>query len=54
VIDGTKVRTLDEFTPIAKAVKSRIIPDWSVMIITDDKYRKSVSKKAEEILFFKE
>ena len=54
VIDGNKVRTLDEFTPIAKAVKSRIIPDWSVMIITDDKYRKSVSKKAEEILFFKE
>jgi len=51
VIDRDKVKNLDEFTPIAKAIRSRIIPDWIVMIITDDKYRKVVSEKSEEILF---
>ncbi len=43
--------TLDEFTPIAEAIRSRITPDWIVMIITDEKYRDVVSKKAEAVLF---
>jgi len=51
VIDRDKVKKLDDFTPIAKAIRSRITPDWIVMIITDERYRETVSKKAEEILF---
>ena len=42
---------LDDYTPVAKAIRSRTIPDWIVMIITDEKYRNVVSKKAEEVLF---
>jgi hypothetical protein len=45
------MKTLDDFTPIAKAIRSRVAPDWAIMIITDEKYRKIIAKKAEPILF---
>ena len=51
VVDRDEVKTLDEFTPIAEAIRSRVTPDWVVMIITDEKYRDVVSKKAESVLF---
>ena len=51
VVDRDEVKTLDEFTPIAEAIRSRVTPDWIVMIITDEKYRDVVSKKAEAVLF---
>ncbi|UCF13058.1 MAG: HD domain-containing protein [Thermoplasmatales archaeon] len=51
VIDRDKVKKLDDFTPVAKAIRSRITPDWIVMIITDEKYRETVSEKVEERLF---
>ena len=36
VIDRNEIKTLDDFTPIAKAIRSRITTDWIVMIITDE------------------
>lgn len=51
IIDENGVKTLDEYTPVAKAIRSRQIPDWIVMIVTDEKYRNLISEKAEEILF---
>jgi HD superfamily phosphohydrolase len=51
VIDKKEIKTLDDFTPIAKAIRSRIAPDWAIMIVTDEKYRKIIAKKAEAILF---
>ncbi len=51
VIDGKQIKTLDDFTPIAKAIRSRIAPDWTINIITDEKYRKIIAKKAEAIIF---
>jgi len=51
VVEGDEIKTLDDFTPIAKAIRSRIIPEWVVMIITDEKYRDAISKNAEAILF---
>ena len=51
VIDRDMVKKLDDFTPVAKAIRARITPDWIVMIITDENYRGTVSKKAEEMLF---
>jgi len=46
-----EVKTLDDFTPVANAIRSRITPDWIVMIVTDEKHRSIVSKKAEKLLF---
>ncbi len=51
VMDRNEIKTLDDFTPVAKAIRSRIAPDWAIMLITDEKYRKIVAKKAEKILF---
>jgi len=51
VVERDEVKTLDDFTPIAQAIRSRIIPEWVVMIITDEKYRDAVSKNAESTLF---
>lgn len=51
VIDRDVVKTLDDFTPIAKAIRSRVAPDWVVMIVADERYREAISKNAEKILF---
>ncbi len=51
VFDNNHCKNLDDFTPISRAIRSRLITDWAVMIITDEKYRNIVSKNAEKILF---
>lgn len=51
IVDGKKTKKLIDYTPIGEAIKSRAIPDWFVMIITDEKYRKIVAKNANKILF---
>ncbi|MCK4365560.1 MAG: hypothetical protein KAW45_05890, partial [Thermoplasmatales archaeon] len=51
IVDESDTKNLDEYTPIAKAIRLRPIPDWIVMIIADEKYRDVISDKAEKILF---
>ncbi len=51
VVTDEGAKKLDDFTPVASAIRSRPVPDWVVMIITDGKYRDAVSKRAEAILF---
>lgn len=52
IVDAkNKIKNLDDFTPVANAIKQKSIPDWDIMIITDEKYRDILSKKAEKILF---
>jgi len=51
IFDENKMKTLDSFTPVAKAIRSRDITDWTIMIITEEKYRKNLSEKVEKIIF---
>ncbi|MBU0498247.1 MAG: HD domain-containing protein [Candidatus Thermoplasmatota archaeon] len=51
VIEKNTKRSLDVFTPIARALRERIAPDWCLMIITDERYRSMVSEKAPGFLF---
>ena len=51
IVDKGEIKSLDDYTPTAGAIRSRAIPDWIIMIVTDEKFRDDVSKKAEEILF---
>lgn len=44
-------KKISDFTPIATAIQSRVIPDWAVMIITDEDHRENVKNNAEELLF---
>ncbi len=50
IIDQGISKSLDIFTPIARAVRERMTPDWSLMIITDEKYRDKVAKKAPQLV----
>lgn len=50
IIDEKEIKTLDEYTPVAKAIRLRPIPDWCIMIVTDEKYRNIISKKIGKIL----
>jgi len=50
ILDENELKKLDEYTPVGSAVKSRNIPDWLVMIITDESHRNAVSNKAKSIL----
>jgi len=51
ILEGGNLKTLDEFTPIANAIRNKSIPDWMIMIITDDKHRSVVAENAVKILF---
>ncbi len=51
IIDENETKALDEFTPVAGAIRSRIVPDWAIMIITDEKFKDLISKKAEKVLY---
>jgi len=51
IVDEKETKTLDDYTPVAKAIRLRPIPDWVVMIITDEKYRDIVAKRAEKLLY---
>lgn len=51
VMSRNDVKSLDDFTPVAQAIRSRIAPDWVLMLITDEKYRKTVARKVQQILF---
>lgn len=51
VVDRDHVKSLDDFTPIAQAIRSRIAPDWVLMIISDEKYRKKINRKIHHFLF---
>ena len=51
ILDEYKIKKLNDFTPIASSIRSRSIPDWMIMIVSDEKHRTTVADKAEEILF---
>lgn len=51
VINRNEVKSLDDFTPVASAIRSRIAPDWALMLVTDEKYRNTVAEKVKPILF---
>lgn len=51
VINRNEVKSLDDFTPVAQAIRSRISPDWALMLVTDEKYRRNVARKVQRILF---
>ena len=50
VDEKNEKKNLNDFTPVAKAIKQKTIPDWDIMIITEEKYRDLISKKAEKFL----
>lgn len=50
VLDNDDIKQLDQFTPLAEVIRSRITPDWSLMIITDERFRNVVAENALKIV----
>ncbi len=51
IIDDNSKKIIDDYTPVAKAIKSRVIPDWGLMVVSDEKYREKIANNAFEIIF---
>jgi HD superfamily phosphohydrolase len=51
VIEDDDVKMLTNYTPVAAAIGMRKIPDWDLMIISDETYRDTISAHADHILF---
>jgi HD superfamily phosphohydrolase len=51
ILDGGRVRPLSRYSPLAKAIQSRGVHDWAVMVSTPAKYRDAVQKVASKVLF---
>lgn len=50
ILDET-VKPLAHYTPLAKALRLRTVPEWAVMVATEKKYIEPVTKIAEKVLF---
>ncbi|MDI6887636.1 MAG: HD domain-containing protein, partial [Candidatus Thermoplasmatota archaeon] len=50
ILDNGKLRFFSNYSPIAKAMRTRKIVDWAVMVSTQPKYSKQVAKVAERVL----
>lgn len=49
--DEEKVRPISRYSPLAKALQSRDIHDWTLMVSCPDKHRETVEKAAHKVLF---
>lgn len=51
VLENDDVQMLTTYTPVAAAIGMRKIPDWDLMIISDEKNRSVIAEHAQKILF---
>jgi HD superfamily phosphohydrolase len=50
ILDGT-VKPLTRYSPLAQALKIKNIPEWALMVVTDNKYKEQVVKAAKKVIF---
>lgn len=51
ILDGDRVKPLSRYSPLAKAIQSRSVHDWAVMVSTPRRNREEVEKAALKVLF---
>ncbi len=51
VIDGNSVYPLSKFSPLARALQTRKVQDWAIMVATPKTYVEKIQKIAERIIF---
>jgi HD superfamily phosphohydrolase len=51
ILEKGKLRPLSKYSPLARALKIRDVPDWKLMVAADDKYRDQAKKVVEKKLF---
>ena len=51
IVDGDHVYPLSKFSPLARALQTRKVQDWAIMVATPREYVEKVKKVAERIIF---
>ena len=51
IINGDRVKPLSKYSPLAKAIQTRSVNDWAVMVSTPEASLERVQKAAEKVLF---
>jgi HD superfamily phosphohydrolase len=51
IINGDRVRPLSKYSPLAKAIQTRSVNDWAVMVSAPGTNQVKVHKAAEKVLF---
>ncbi|MEM0449704.1 MAG: HD domain-containing protein [Methanomassiliicoccales archaeon] len=51
ILDDFKVRPLSKYSPLAKALQSRSVFDWAIMVSCPDRYKSEVGKVAAKVIF---
>jgi HD superfamily phosphohydrolase len=51
ILESGRLRPLSKYSPLARALKIRDVPDWKLMVATDEKYRDEVKKIVDKKLF---
>ncbi len=51
VIDGNSVYPLSKFSPLARALQTRKVQDWAIMVATPKTYVEKIQKIAERVIF---
>ena len=51
VLDDGKVRTFRKVSPLGRALQTRQVSDWVVMVAADPRHRREVGRAAERVLF---
>jgi HD superfamily phosphohydrolase len=51
ILDGDRVRPLSRYSPLAKAIQTRGVHDWAVMVSTPPEHREEVERAALRALF---
>jgi HD superfamily phosphohydrolase len=51
ILDGTSLKQLSNYSPLAKALEVRDVYDWDIMVSVAPKYLTHVTKVAKKVLF---
>ncbi len=51
ILDGDRVRPLSRYSPLAKAIQTRGVHDWAVMVSTPPEHRENVERATLRVLF---
>jgi len=51
ILEDNRLKSLSDYTPLANALETRGVTEWTVMICCPEKYKYDVAKNAEKVLF---
>ncbi|MEM2899258.1 MAG: HD domain-containing protein, partial [Thermoplasmata archaeon] len=50
ILENKKLRPLSKYSPLARSLQLRTVPDWALMVSTDKRYIEQVAKAAKKVL----